>query len=1484
MAEAGLSAAQTTASTQPSLTPEERVAKVQEARDKYFTQEEREAAAARRQALLDGLGAQAVPVVGPLDQPDFFGSANWAFSPMLKKFVDTLPGLNTANNLGNSIPVAVPDTITYPGSDYYELSVVEFTQKLHSDLPATTLRGYVQTNKGTDLSGQNTIGPAPAMYLGPQIITKKDRPVRIKFTNNLPINNAGKLFIPVDTTIMGAGWGPLQGDATKGDKNFSQNRAVIHLHGGHTPWISDGTPHQWITPLGENTDYPKGVSVQNVPDMPDPGEGSQTYYYTNQQSARLLFYHDHSWGITRLNVYVGEAAGYLIRDSVEEDLIARDVIPKGAYEVPLIIQDKSFVDAAVIRDTDPTWNWGTGTLDPATGIRAPKSGDLWYPHVYSPAQNPYDLAGANPFGRWHYGPWFWPPTADTIQPVDNAYYDPANPALQPPKIPGVPWVSAPGESFFDTALVNGAAFPTMTVEPKAYRFRILNAANDRFWNLQMYVADPAQVSSDARLNTEIKMVPAAQTAGWPANWPTDGREGGVPDPTAVGPDWIQIGTEGGFLPQPAVIPNQPITWNNNPTTFNFGNVDKHSLLLGPAERGDVIVDFSQYAGKTLIIYNDAPAAFPAGDPRYDYYAGSPDLTAEGGYAGTQIGFGPNTRTVMQIKVSGTVNGTPYDLAALQTEFVTTATHDGVFKRSQNPILVGQSAYNTTYNTAFSAIWPLWGYSRIQDTSLTFQTLTGTTLTIDMQPKALHDEMGAAYDEYGRMSGKLGLEVPNPTSLTQNFVLQNFVDPVTEIIEDSMEPMSPVLGDGTQIWKITHNGVDTHPIHFHLFDVQVLNRVGWDGQIRLPDANELGWKDTLRVSPLEDTIVALRATASRQPFGQPDSVRPLNPAQPLSSPMGFSNVDPYTGQAVVPPTLNAMVNFGWEYVWHCHILSHEEMDMMRPIKFNAPRALAAAPSLGTSGAPGSAITLTWTDGTPYTYLTGLPTSTVGNAANEMGFRIERAYMGSGVPGPYATIGTALANKTTFVDSTTVAGTAYSYRVVAYNAAGDSLSNAVTVAGPVTTNRYEQTDPLLVYAGAWTNLSGASHSAGSMKYTSRSGSSVTAYFTGTSLTWVTRIGPSYGKAWVTLDGGARATIDLYSALVRDQQPVWSTGPLTDGRHSVKIEWSGQRNPAATFTYVGIDALDVAGTLTSAAAAPTVTSISPTSGPAAGGGATVTINGTGFTGATAVRFGDATAVFTFVSSTKITVASPPAGSGTVHVTVTASSGTSGTSAADQYTYVPEPTVTSISPTSGPAAGGGATVTINGTGFTGATAVRFGAATAVFTFVSSTKITVASPPAGTGTVDVTVTTPSGTSVTSAADQYTYVLSLTRYEETNARLVYAGTWTNLASAPYSGGSIKYTSRTGSTVTINFTGTSLALIAKTGNSYGKAQVTLDGVVSPTLIDLYTAAMLNQQQVWSTGPLTSGPHTVKIAYTGQKNAASSFTYVDIDAVDVVGILN
>ena len=261
----------------------------------------------------------------------------------LRKFVDTLPGLNSANNLGNSIPTAIADTASFttPPSDYYEIAVLEFSEKMHSDLPETPLRAYVQIEtpfitgsdhyplvypNGTRITnsvGIPMFGVHKPQYLGPIIVATKDKPVRVKFYNFLPIGAGGNLFLPVDTTVMGAGMGPQAMNTSP--IFYTQNRAELHLHGGATPWISDGTPYQWITPAGEYTTYDRGVSVYNVPDMPDPGDGAQTYYYTNQQSARLMFYHDHAHGITRLNVYAGEAAGYVVTDDIEQNLISGGV-------------------------------------------------------------------------------------------------------------------------------------------------------------------------------------------------------------------------------------------------------------------------------------------------------------------------------------------------------------------------------------------------------------------------------------------------------------------------------------------------------------------------------------------------------------------------------------------------------------------------------------------------------------------------------------------------------------------------------------------------------------------------------------------------------------------------------------------------------------------------------------------------------------------------------------------------------------------------------------------------------------------------------------------------------------------------------------------------------------------------------------------------------------------------------------------------------
>lgn len=1015
----------------------------------------------------------------------------------MRKFQDALPlpcdpaGAGCPSDpSAKFLPVAVPEATTYGTqvADEYVIGLVQYRSTFSSDLPASLVRGYVQLETAanaavsqhfplvnelldgtsapaTDANGQQYLAVTSPQYLGPIIAATKDRPVRIVFRNLLPTGSAGDLFLPTDSSLMGSGMGPMtmadpvdQGtvlDAVrnpecsqypKPDSCFADNRATLHLHGGITPWISDGTPHQWITPAGESTAWPQGVSVSEVPDMATSGctagdDGCQTFYYTNQQSARLMFYHDHSWGITRLNVYAGEAAGYMISDPTERALVDAGTIPGAGDTIPLIVQDKTFVPGAEqLAAQDPTWDtarWGT-------------KGSFWYHHVYMPAQNPGDPSGMSAYGRWMYGPWFWPPAADTkYGPIANPYYDPAcnldvpstwqydtDPFCEPELIPGIPNISVGMEQFNDTPLVNGVAYPTVTLDPKTYRMRVLNAANDRFFNFQWYLADPTQGDGTTEVALDSNLLAAAQTD--PTVFPTP--VGALT--SAAGPDWVQIASEGGFLPAPAVIDGQqPTTWITDPTRFDVGNVDKHSLLLAPAERADVIVDFSKFAGSTLILYNDAPAAFPARVPSYDYYTGAPDLSPVGAPA-IMPGYGPNTRTVMQVKIAATTPAAPFDLARLQAAFKHNAQGTGVFESGQHPVIVGQAAYNSAYGSTFAAssncnakgspLQKCDGLVRINDTTaFGFNTLRAqaTKSSVTLQPKAIHDEMNATtFDEFGRMQANLGVEAQPPTPGAQNVTLYPYVNPATEIIDGTALPSADVkvtpvssTSDGMQIWRFTHNGVDTHPIHFHLYDVQVLNRVTWDNIIIPPDPNELGWKDTVRIAPLEDTIVALRPIIPKVPFEVPNSVRALSPMMPIGSTAMFNNFDVQGNPTT--PIENRLVNFGWEYVYHCHILSHEEMDMMRPVSLALPPIAPSAPTFTTTGnGSNRRIVLTWAD----------------NSITETDFLVQRSTDGStwttvGTPRVQPLLGNDPGTRT-YTDPTSNASAAALYRIVARNAVG------------------------------------------------------------------------------------------------------------------------------------------------------------------------------------------------------------------------------------------------------------------------------------------------------------------------------------------------------------------------------------------------------------------------------------------------------------------
>jgi FtsP/CotA-like multicopper oxidase with cupredoxin domain len=674
-----------------------------------------------------------------------------------------------------------------------------------------------------------------------------------------------------------------------------------------------------------------------------------------------------------------------------------------------------------------------------------------------------------------YGPWFWPPAANAVYgPIANPYYDPAcdlnnpvtwqyqvDPFCEPQQIPGTPNISVGMEQFNDTPIVNGVAYPTLTLEPKSYRFRILSAANDRFFNFQWYVADST--------GTEVALDPALLAAAQldPNVFPT-------PDLTKspAGPDWIQIGTEGGFLPAPVVVDGQQVTtWITDPTRFDVGNVDQHSLLLAPAERADVVVDFSQFAGKTLILYNDAPAAFPARVASYDYYTGAPDLSPNGAPY-IVPGYGPNTRTIMQVKIAG-APAPAFNLTNLENAFKHNASGTGVFESSQHPIVVGQAAYNSAYGMNFSAasncnapgstVQTCDGFVRINDTStFGFNTLSAPTvkLTLPLQPKAIHDEMNATnFDEFGRMQAVLGVEAQPPVPGAQNFVAYPFVNPPTELINATNLPKQDVTQDanglpvndiqiaaianntdGTQIWRITHNGVDTHPIHWHLYDVQLINRVTWDNIIIPPDQTELGWKDTVRVAPLEDTIVAVRPIIPEIPWELPNSIRPLNPMMPLGSTAMFNNVDPQGNPT--NPIVNSLVNFGWEYTYHCHILSHEEMDMMRPVSVVMPPVAPTGLAYAVTGTGNNArVVLSWND----------------NSVADTSYVVQSMdWLGN-----WTNVGTILTPldqpNTTGLRSFTVPGTynpnvGYRYRILALNTVGYGLEfpsmTAQSMTGEVT----------------------------------------------------------------------------------------------------------------------------------------------------------------------------------------------------------------------------------------------------------------------------------------------------------------------------------------------------------------------------------------------------------------------------------------------------
>lgn len=354
----------------------------------------------------------------------------------LTKYIDALPNPNQA--------ILAP-TGTLDGVPLYQIEINQFTQQLHSELSATTLWGY---------NGQ---------FPGPTLEVDRGETIKIEWTNNLRDNTGAPLehILPYDTTIHGAG------------SKFPQARAIAHVHGAVTEEASDGFPEHWFGP------------DPNAPanGLGGPAGNSLITTYANNQRAAGNWYHDHSMGITRLNVYAGMAGLYTIRDPEEAAL----GLPSGDYEIPLVLQDRSFYeDGSLFYPAGPGDVTSPGVGDPLVGL---------------PAEFPSDASQV------------------------MAFYADAN-------------------------LVNGKVWPYLEVEPRKYRFRMLNGANARYYDLTL---EPQDGAASTDLLT-----------------------------------FSQIGTDSGLLATRA---------------------DRNTLRMAPADRADVVVDFSQFkVGDTILLRNSDPRA------------------------------------------------------------------------------------------------------------------------------------------------------------------------------------------------------------------------------------------------------------------------------------------------------------------------------------------------------------------------------------------------------------------------------------------------------------------------------------------------------------------------------------------------------------------------------------------------------------------------------------------------------------------------------------------------------------------------------------------------------------------------------------------------------------------------------------------------------------------------------------------------------------
>ena len=674
----------------------------------------------------------------------------------------------------------------------------------------------------------------------------KDTTAKVKWINDL-VDPKRKLYLPhilkdangnpvVDQTLH---WAAPNQDCLDGVARTDCRGAsaepytgpvpmVVHVHGAHVGPFSDGYPEAWWLPDAKNID------CTNLKDYPDTrrttsddfacngtffqsndgketqdalGKGYAINVYPNDQPSTTLWYHDHTLGMTRLNVYAAGAGFWLIRDANggESGLIS-GTLPGPA---PQLGEDPNCV--------------GTTSQGPGNSGGKGKGKGSGKGNGKKPSTNcvrekireiPIAIQGKafNDDGTLFY-------------PADRAFFEGLgtgdlyadNTDVNIPFLPQSTSDIAPvwnPEAFFNTMVVNGKTWPELEVAEERYRFRLLNATNSRFLNLALKVV--VGPGPDGVMGT------ADDTLG-----------GEIP--------FYQIGAEQGLLPNvvrietgfATTLPGDGSDVGSGVTPVP-GTFEDQALLVGPAERADVIVDFSGVPNGTVVrMVNTAPDA---------PFGGLPDAPADPATTGQ----------VMQFVVNNALNTDGGDPSTPPASLVLDDNPGGVAKLGTP---------DTVRDLALLE----------EESALLCVDIDAVTGVITQVPGSVPPECLGGGEPFGPKAAVLGV------SGATGGIPQLWDDPIAQ---------TPGVG-AIETWELWNWSADAHPIHLHLVKFEVVNREIISGAVRPPEPWEAGWKDTVIAYPGEVTRV------------------------------------------------KAKFDIPGLYVWHCHILEHEDNEMMVPFCVEDP---------------------------------------------------------------------------------------------------------------------------------------------------------------------------------------------------------------------------------------------------------------------------------------------------------------------------------------------------------------------------------------------------------------------------------------------------------------------------------------------------------------------------------------------------------------------